>query len=272
MKSEPEELPLETRQAQPLAVQEPSIPMLLQGMIQSGITKDNAEAMKSLLEMHERMQDRDAKRQFTEALQMLQNEMPKVKAVKPVMNKAQPGQEPTVRYHFAPYEEIMQQVQPALEKNGFSVRFNTRFSDGRMISICILTHKAGHSEPTEYSCRIGSGPPGASETQADGAAHTYAKRGALCAALNIVVEKELGEDARIIGKPITAEQADNLRARVKATKAHEGKFLEAADAATFEDIKDSKYGELDAVLTRREIAQRGAKSDKEPGETGKDLF
>ncbi len=254
---------------QQIAVQEPSIPMLLQSMIKSGITKDNADTMKVMMEMHERMQDRDAKRQFTEALQSLQNEMPKVKAVKPVMNK----DGVTVRYHFAPYEEIMQQVQPALEKNGFSVRFNTRFDEGRMISICILTHKAGHSEPTEYSCRIGSGPPGASETQADGAAHTYAKRGALCAALNIVVEKELGEDARIIGKPITPEQADSLRARVKATKANETKFLDAAAAATFEEIKDSKFGELDALLTRRERAQSAPKHGAtEPGETGKDLF
>lgn len=259
-----DELQLATQQPQG-----PSILALLQGMIQSGATKDNAETIKSMLDVYERMQDRDAKRQFTEALQLLQKEMPNVKAVKPVMNK---GGE-TVRFTFAPYEDIMEQVKPMLDQHGFSVRFNTRFDDGRMVSICILTHKAGHSEPTEYSCRIGSGPPGASETQADGAAHTYAKRGALCAALNIVVEKEMGEDARIIGKPITQEQAESLRARVKATKAHEGKFLEAADAPTFEDIKDSKYGELDAVLTRRERSQAAAKSGTpEPGETGKDLF
>lgn len=159
-----------------------------------------------------------------------------------------------MRYTFAPFEDIMAQLQPALEKHGFTVSFTTKFDGAsgvvRLIKTCILTHTGGHSRSTEFAVRVGGGPPGASECQADGAASTYAKRFALCDALNIVIDKDT--DARAEGHAITQEQADELERRVAETNSDKAKFLQLAGAATFREIMNSKYDILDQCLRRKE--------------------
>ena len=173
-----------------LAVQEPSVGSMLQKFIESGITTDNVAAFEKLCEIKERMENKEAERDFNAAFSKLQSQLPQVMATKPVPNK-----DGTLRYKFAPYEEIMLLVQPHLTANGFSVSFNTRpVENGRLPVICTLRHISGHSQSNEFSVRIGGGPPGSTETQADGAAKTYAKRGALCDCLNIIVDHD--DDAR----------------------------------------------------------------------------
>lgn len=246
---------------------EPSVGLMLQTMIERGVTSDNVAALTQLMGLHERILDRQSAQEYARALVELQAEMPAVKAIKAV-----PNNDGTARYRYAPYEEIMAQARPFLTKHRFSLAFDTEVADGRVTSICNLTHASGHSKATRYAVRIGDGPPKSSESQKDGAAYTYAKRGALCAALNIVVEAP-DDDARNEGAPITAEQAEDLRRRVKATKADEAKFLSFAGAATFEEISETMLDQCDSVLRKREAKMKAeANGGKEPGETGKDLF
>lgn len=262
-----QEMPLAVQPAQQLAAtQAQSVGHMLQTMVEGGVTPENVAGLTQLIALQERILDRQSAQEFAVALVDLQAEMPAVKAIKSV-----PGNDGTIRYRYAPYEEIMAQARPLLTKHRFSVGFDTEVADGRVTSICNLTHASGHSKPTRYAVRIGNGPPKASESQQDGAAYTYAKRGALCAALNIVVEAP-DDDARNEGKPITQEQADNLRRRVKETKANEANFLAFANAATYEEIMDSMWEQADEVLRKREAKATKPTCDKEPGETGKDLF
>lgn len=218
---------------------------MMQSMIRSGVTADNVAAFTELVKLSEHMEDRKAAKDFAVAFNDLQAEMPKVQAVQAV-----PNNDGTVRYMFCPYEELMRQVAPMLHKHGFSVTFSNRFDEGRLVAICTLTHVSGHSKSNEFTVRIGKGPPGSSETQADGAAGTYAKRFALINALNIVVEKDT--DARIIGGKITKAQAESLRKRVLETGSDEALFLKYAQAATFEDIAESMFDTLDASLRKKE--------------------
>ena len=122
-----------------------------------------------------------------------------------------------------------------------------------MVSICTLRHVGGFSQSNEFAVRIGGGPPGATETQADGAAKTYAKRGALCDALNIVVEHD--DDARMIGQAIGAALAKDLEDRVKKVGADREAFLKYAGATKFEEISDERWPVLDELLTRKEQAK-----------------
>lgn len=231
---------------------EPSIGGMLQSFIDRGITAENVAAFAQLVELKERVDARTSEKDFAAAFVDLQSAIPTIQAVKPVPNK-----DGTIRYHFAPYEEIMSKVSPLLSKHGFTVSFNSRFAEGRITVICTLMHKSGHSRANEFAVRIGNGPPGSSDTQADGAAKTYAKRGALCDALNIVVEHDTdGDDHRGLGACITQEQADDLRRRVKATKANEKNFLEFAQAKTYEEIRETMLETLMDTLRKREA--RGA--------------
>lgn len=242
----------------------PSAPLdpaaILQAVVAGGVTEANVAVVEKVIALAERMEDKKAERRFAEAFNALQAEMPRIQAQRPV-----PDRTGVTKYTFAPYEDIMEQLSPWLNKHGFTVRFNQRYEVSpvlRLIAICVVQHIGGHKESTEFAVRIGSGPPGASETQSDGAAGTYAKRFALCNAFNIVIEKD--SDARAEGGVITKEQAESLRDRVKATASREDFFLQFAGVlqpghtphkitiADYEKITESKYAVLDSSLRKKE--------------------
>jgi hypothetical protein len=236
-------------ESQPLATREPSIGLILSEAIKGGISKENVEVVKELIAMQRQMRAEEAQRDFAAAFAKLQAECAPVKASKQV-----PDNSGGVRYTYAPYEEVMRQVTPLLREHGFAVTFDTDILDGRVIATCTLIHIGGHSRSNKFACRIGSGPPKSSEAQGDGAATTYAKRFALCAALNIVVETD--SDARNEGDTgtIMPAQAESLKSRCMATKPITDlqKFLKLSGAASFEEIPVGKYAMLDNVLRGRE--------------------
>lgn len=233
----------ETAVARPLNPAE-----MMQSMVQKGITAENVSAFTELVKLSEHMEDRNAEREFARAFNALQADMPKVQA-----RKAVPNNDGSARYTFAAFEDIMDQVAPIARKHGFSISFSMKFAESRIIQTCILQHIGGHKQSNDFAVRIGKGPPGSSESQADGAASTYAKRFALCNALNIVIETD--GDARMEGAPITKEQAFELERRVGETNSDKAKFLRLAGAATFSEIMSTKYEMLDQLLRSKE--QRG---------------
>jgi hypothetical protein len=243
-----------TIKPEPLAVQqEPSIAMILSSAVQGGITKDNVEVVERLIALQKEMRSDEDRREFARALATLQSECQPVAASKSV-----PGNDGTVRYKYAPFEGIMKQVSPLLARNGFSVTFDTDIADGRVTVTCTLMHVSGHAQANKFACRIGKGPPASSEAQGDGAATTYAKRFALCAALNIVVEQDTdgADDARNVGEVIDWQEADELRERVANCGADEKAFLQFAGATKFEDIQKNRLVELKKMLATKEAKNR----------------
>jgi hypothetical protein len=117
------------------------------------------------------------------------------------------------------------------------------------VKICTLQHIGGHSNSNEFAVRVGNGPPGATDTQADGAAGTYAKRFALCDALNIVIEHD--SDAKAEGGKIDVNQTQDLQARVKALRVNEAQFLAYAKAKAYPEIVTTAWERLDEFLNRK---------------------
>lgn len=220
--------------------------MMLQAMIEKGITADNASAMTQLMNLHERMQDRDAERQFNAAFVKLQSEIPVIIATSVIPNRGK----------YERFEDVMRQIQPALTANDFSVSFSQSFTDNRIIETCHLKHAAGHSQPNSFGVRLGGKAD--SETQADCKASTTAKRNALLNALNIVIRQDFlqeeEDDARHVGSSITQEEADTLRDWVDETGSDRAAFLKYAGAEKFEDIPANRLPELQKIL-----AKKGAK-------------
>jgi hypothetical protein len=224
----------------------PNVAHMLQAVIQQGITEQNVAALDKLCTLYERMQAIEAEKAFAAAFVALQADMPTINATKAV-----PNSDGSVRYKFAPFEEIMRQIAPMLQRHGFTVSFSNRYEDNRLVETCLLQHLEGYKRPNDFAVRIGSGPPKASESQADGAAATYAKRFALCDALNVIVE-HMDDDARVMGAPVTPEQAESLRQRVLATGSSVALFLKFAGADSFQTIPSARYSLLDASLRKKE--------------------
>ncbi len=231
---------------------EPSVAVMLQSAltsIQTGeITGQHVEVLSKMMDLYERNEKREAEKAFADALVALQGETIRVEATKAVDKKA----DGSCRYRFAPYEEIMAKVQPMLTRHGFSITFDTEEGETRLTSVCTLTHKSGHSRSNRFACRY-TKPPGSSDSQGDMSTKSYAKRGALCDALNIVIDHD--DDARMEGPPIGKALAEDLEARVKACGANEEAFLRFAGAAHYEAIPDTRYDALDALLKRKEAGK-----------------
>lgn len=244
--SEKTELPA-VREAGAVATRQPTIIELIAGVVKTGITPENATVIEKLAGIMERQQDRDAAKEFASAFVKLQQEIPKIKATKFI-----PDKNGHMRSSFAPFEEIDTQARPICLANGFTYSFGEKDSPaGKITKVCTLSHVGGHSRSNTYTVRIGSGPPGCSESQSDGSAHSYAKRGALCDSLNIVVSG-MDNDARALGAPVTEAQAFELERRVKETNANVAAFLKFAGAAKFSEIPSTSYDMLDRFLAAKE--------------------
>ena len=240
-----------TPQAELLPAVQPTVADMLQAVIERGVTAENVAAVGELVKLFERMEDKKAERSFVEAFKSLQAELPKIETTKPV-----PNRDGSVRYTYAPLEDIMRQGKPIWEKHGFIVTFSEREAPaGKISEVCIVQHTSGHKTETPFTVRVGQGPPSATEPQSDGAAHSYARRGALCNALGIVVEHQ-DNDARAEGGAVTAEQAEELARRVAETNSNREAFLKYAGAATFAEISAVKYDILDGFLKKRETKGR----------------
>jgi hypothetical protein len=226
--------------------EEPSVGMLMQAVIEKGITPDTVGVMERLCELRRQVKADDAKEAFAQAFIAMQADLPIIHATKSI-----PGKNGEVRSSFAPYEELMRQVAPLLKKHGFTVSYSRKIDGLRTVAVCTLMHAGGHEKTNEYAVRIGGGPPGASESQADGAAHMYAMRGALRDALGITVAG-LDNDAREVGAFVTQDQAEDIRQRVKATSTYEANVFKFAGSTSYETIPENKYQEIIAYLKKKE--------------------
>jgi len=224
---------------------EPTPLALIAKMVESGqLTPESVSVVKELVALKEHMEDRQSENDFAVSFAAMQGELGVFQATKIV-----PGKDGKKRYAFAPYEEIMAGVKPLLQKFGFSVSFSTEFKDNRVCQTCTLQHISGHHRDYKAYTRVGSGPPGATESQADGAAMTYGKRYALCNALNITVEHDT--DARMEGGPVTPEQAETLWRLVQESGANEQAFLKHAGACDYAEIGSNRYADLLESLERK---------------------
>lgn len=233
---------------QPLALsnQNPIAPMI-EAITKTGVTGENMAVLERMMALYERQEARNAEKAFAEAFVALQSDLPAIQ-----QTKAVPDKFGNIKYHFAPYEEIMHTVRPILQKHGFTVTFSMSFGEGRVTQECILQHVAGHIRTNKFMARIGNGPPGSSEAQGDGAASTYAKRFALCNALNIVTEIDTdGKDARAVGEFISSDKISYLKEQVKETGSDVTKFLAMAGARSFEEITTGSYDVLVRALAAK---------------------
>lgn len=197
---------------------EPSVAQILSAAVQGGVTAENVAVVKELLAMQKEIREDESKRAFARDFVALQAAIPAMEKSKEVKNK-----DGSHRFAYAPFEEIMDAVKPLAQEHNFGITFDTETVERSITVHCILIHSSGHEKRNKQTVRIGSGPPGSSEAQADGAATSYAKRFALCAALNITIETDR-EEARG-GDAITEEEAAELEKGVTETGIAPVKFL-----------------------------------------------
>lgn len=225
------------RETEPLSIEK-----AFHAVVHGELDADKLAVMKDLLAM-------DAERKFNAAFVELQAALPAIRGFRGIPDKS--GR---IKFVYANFDDIDAVVRQICGAFGFSYSFReTAMENNRVTMTMTLQHCAGHSREIPYSVRVGSGPPGATDSQADVSGHTYAKRGCIESGLSLRIIGDR-EDAKMEGNlsaTVTQAQADELERRAQLLNCAVP-FLKYANATKFSDIAAHKYDELDQLLRRKE--------------------
>lgn len=156
------------------------------GFIQQAIKANlPIETMEKLFALYERDKAGRAKEAYINALSKFQSECPVIQKTKKVMNKD--GR--TVRYQYAPLEDIIAQIKKPLTDNHLSYRWEVENKPDFIKAVAIITHELGHSENSTFEVPIDK-EGFMTAPQKYASALTFAKRYSLCDALGISTADE----------------------------------------------------------------------------------
>ena len=212
--------------------------------------------MQAILEMMERLDERDAAKEFNRDFAAAMMEVPKV-AKRGVKDMGQKGAIP-----YETYEDLDAAIRPIESKYGFVRSFSTRISDKGTGVILVLTlaHRTGHAITSERYCPPDPGP-GRNDTQAIGSGESYGRRYLTKSRWNIVTVGE-DDDAKT-AENLTEKQIENLTNMVAACEMDGqgvNRFLKIYGAPSVEKILPANYeGAMGMLRDKLRLKRGGAK-------------
>lgn len=213
-------------------------------VIERAATNPNVDIdkMERLIQMQERIMDRNAKSAYAAALAEMQTELPSIVE----RGKIQIGSGKAQMY--ALWEDINDAIKPVLARHGFGLSFRTGQQDGKIIVTGILSHREGHSEETTMHLPVDtSGSKNA--VQAVGSSTSYGKRYTASALLNLTSRGE-DDDGRAAGagQLVSAEQAAQIEALIVEVQADKAKFLTYFKVPSITDIPLAQFNRAVQLL------------------------
>ncbi|QPL44925.1 ERF family protein [Halomonas sp. A40-4] len=199
------------------------------------------DKMERLLQMQERVMDRQAMMAYNAAMAAMQTELPSIE---------ERGQ--TNNGFYATLEDIVDTVRPIMQKHGFAVSFRIQTQERGIQITGVLMHKDGHREETSMLLPADiSGNKNA--VQAFGSSTSYGKRYVLCALLNITTrgQDDNGNASTKAGiKTVTAFQAGQIQRLISQCPATTQEWFSGKYGAAVQ-VPYSDFDKLRASLTKR---------------------
>jgi len=157
------------------------------------------DKMERLLQMQERVLDRQAAADYSSAMAGMQTQIPSI---------AERGK--TNNGSYATLEDIVDTVRPVMQEHGFAVSFRVKTVDKGVEVTGVLMHRGGHREET--SMLLPADTSGSKNAvQSFGSSVSYGKRYVLCSLLNITTRGEDDDgNASAPTKTVTAFQSGQL--------------------------------------------------------------
>lgn len=210
---------------------------LIAAAIEKGYAPDQLSALMDLQERHER---NEAARQFAEALTRFQSRCPRIAKDRTAGSGA-------YSYQFASYDDVMAGISGLLAECGLCLSFSTTTHE-KGLRVTLTIRCGTHTQDNTLDVSIPEMK--VNDTQKYGAALSYAKRYALCAALNIVVTDE-DNDAAGMSETITEEQCVRIQEWIAQKNVNAKKFLEWLGVESLSEIPASKYSMAIDALKRK---------------------
>jgi hypothetical protein len=218
------------------------------------------DKMERLLEMQERILNRNAKIAFTSALAEMQPKLPVVDRKGNItIHKKDADKIPANVIQSTPYalwEDINDAIRPCLAEHGFAISFRIKKESDRVEVTAILSHRDGHSEETMLSLPMDS-TGSKNNVQAIGSSTSYGKRYTACALLNITSRGE-DDDGKTAGAEIAIndQQREELAALLDETATDEARFYAFFKIEYLAELPANRFGEAKAMLETKKKAAR----------------
>jgi len=201
----------------------------------------SVETMEKLFALMVNVKAEKAKEAFVRAMGKFQNDCPVIQKKRKVLSK-----DGSVRYQFAPLEDIVSQIKKPVMDNELSYSWNTEHTDKHMKVTCTITHVLGHSATSTFEIPIDTeGYMTAPQKYAS--AQTFAKRYTLCNALGISTGDE-DDDATTVGKePAPKSDKAKILFLLRTLGLKHGtkeQSEESVKKATGLDLVDANLGEI----------------------------
>lgn len=243
--------------------------------------------MEALLNMQERILDRQAKADFDAAFARMQPHLPVVDRKGRIEIKEKVSGNVIQTTPFARFEDINEAIRPVLAEHGFGVRFETGMTDDGRVKVTGVLSGHGHRETAVFVLQHDS-TGSKNSVQAVGSSTSYGKRYALCALLNITTRGEDDDGATggkplMVGDPMTEEQVETVIDLAGAEECPQDRLVAHMnknrprghpEARSIRDIPSSRYKEVtDAIRSygikkRERDAERRAATSQGGGAQG----
>ena len=214
----------------------------LLSIIQQAATQPDFDVakMQQLMELKREWDKDRAAETYSAAITEFQKRCPQIhKGRKPVSGPS---------YTYASYDDVMVVAAPILAECGIAVTFSQEQVEKSLRVTCRLrvgTHAEDHTFIVPVpDMRV-------NDTQKFGAALSYAKRYALCGALNIVTTDEDTDASNLMANTITDEQAIQLQEWIDSTGADKAKFLAFLKVERLADLPASKFANAMEAIQKK---------------------
>lgn len=148
------------------------------------------DKMERLLQMQERIMERNAKAAYAADLSAMQPHLPVITEKGKIVVRDKVTKDVIQSTGYALWEDINEAIKPVLAQFGFALSFRTGLApDGKIIVTGILSHRDGHQEETTMALPHDS-TGSKNAVQAVGSSTSYGKRYTASALLNITSRGE----------------------------------------------------------------------------------
>lgn len=208
-----------------------------------------------LVAMHERLQAREAKAQYTAAFADMQAELPEIERNGRIVIKDK-AENVIQSTGYAKWEDINEAIKPVMQKHGFGLSFRVNREADRVIVTGVLAHRGGHSEETTMSLPLDT-TGSKNNVQAAGSSVSYGKRYTASALLNLTSRDiEVDDDGVAAGvTTINDAQRADLQAAIEKKGVPIEKVCAYAKVEALVDIEAKHFDKVMQAVTN----WRGAK-------------
>lgn len=203
------------------------------------------DKMERLLQMQERIMERQAKAAYDAAYADMQNDLPEI-----VERGGIKDRNGNVQSKYALWEDINEAIKPVLAKHGFGISFRTGQHDGRIVVTGVLSHRDGHREETTMELPTDtSGSKNA--VQAVGSSTSYGKRYTAQALLNLTSRGEDDDGQAAGAKVITTEQRNELQGIIEKIGGDVATFCQWAKVDSLASIPAQSFDKAKQALVAK---------------------